>query len=224
MPRTFRFVLAQPDFGFSVGANVSSLVPDYGDVIDGGIDLGLESRFGFGVAAFADVAFTNTLFATAEASFVRRRYSFPPTRTTTTGGGALIEWSATSLDFVSLGVFGRALPFKQGPYVLLGSRLDLLVHSAPGRSASPYADGGGPVSEDGQSVFEGDFIDDEFPTFLSSVSLSGVVGLGVAVNRSGWPRLRTEVRYGRTLTNFFDVDTQLKGHVSGFDLSVGVLL
>ncbi len=207
--------LAQRDlaFGFSVGGNLSSLVPDYDDIVDGGIDIGVERELGFGAAAFVEALITDNLAASAEASFARRGYSYPITFTSIDGPEERIEEQfTTSLNFTSLGVLGRVLPFGQhpySPYLVAGPRLDVLLGSDAGRVLPPEDLEGAPP-----------FYEDEFVPLFADVSLSGVVGLGVAVERPKWPGLRAEVRYGRTLTDFL-VDAPVKGSVSGFDVSLG---
>lgn len=195
-------------FGFRLSGNLSSLVLGY----DFDTDFGTNREPGFGAAALAEVTLTDKLAAAAEASYDRHGYSYPVTFTSVDNPDEGIEKQfTTSLDFASLGVLGRVLPFGErpfSPYILAGPRLDVLLGSKAGRVFPPDNLEGAPA-----------FYEDEFVPLFADVSLSGVAGVGVAVEQPGWPRLRAEVRYDRTLTDFLR-DAPVEGSVRGLDLSV----
>jgi hypothetical protein len=209
--------LAQDNLRFGVRLGVTSSALTTDAVTEAGYEVGHET--GFGAAALVEVDFANRLAATAEASFDRRRYShsfqlafIPP------GGNQIAAEQftlATTLDFASLGVTGRWLPFgplPYAPFIVAGPRLDVLLSSEGGRDYTPEG-----LPEEFPPYFE-----DTYPAYFANLSLSGVFGLGVATTPEGWPELRAEVRYGRTVTDIL-ADLPEAGTVSGVDLTFGIV-
>lgn len=204
-------------YGFRAAANASSLDLDYS--FD--VDFRTERERGFGAAAFAETALTEAVAIAAEVSYARRGYSYPISigiGLDPSGGVESIEERlTTSLDLGSLGATARFFPLGRAPlspYVMAGQRVDVLLRSAPGRVTRPESEW--------LPVERPSYIEDSFPALFADVSLSGVVGLGVSVERRGWPGLRAEVHYTRTATDFL-VNAPVEGSVSGLDLSLGVV-
>ncbi len=210
-------VFAQPDigFGFRAGVNHSALTVR-NPTTDFQIDT--DRRTGFEAAVIADLAFSDLLTVTSEVGYAHRRYaqSFVATiRANNEVGFIGAEGTATtSLGVASSSVLAKVTPFggrAWTPFILAGPRLDVLLGSDTGTFTKAIDEGRGTVS-----------FTDPYPKYFSDVSLSGVAGVGVDIRRATLPVLRVEARYGRTITNFFDIEPAV-GTVSSFDLSVGVV-
>lgn len=204
--------LAQPavDFGLRVGADLSQLEAQVEGVT---LNDFTERELGVQVAVLADASLSEFFAATAEIGYARRRYSqivalqFGDSPSPNDVAAELV----TSFSTGFFGLIGRFSPYRYrsvSPYAVAGPRLDVLLGSNPGKTEA-----GTPTL----TVV----LEDVYPQSFADVSLSGVVGLGVALRSVGQPIVRLEARYSRTVTDFLKLDA-FDGRISGFDLSVGV--
>ena len=214
-------VLAEPllaqralTFGFRASGNLSTLILDYSHLESpiNEIDLGVQPEFGGGAAVFAEVAFTSWLGTTAEVSYTRRGYFIPVTSTV---DGVVVEQGFTTyIDLASFAALGRVRPLgdhRYAPYLITGPQLDVLVGRNPGRFPRPEPYPGLPP-----------YFEDQFPSALAEVSLSGVAGAGMEAKSTRGVGLRVELRYGRSLSDVLP-EVPVKGRVSGADLSLALV-
>ncbi|MEL6443851.1 MAG: hypothetical protein AAF089_00145 [Bacteroidota bacterium] len=184
-------------YGYRVGATLSSIALDYGPTARASTNRGP----GFEAAFIAEVTPTDVFGVVAEVGVSMRSYSYTAFPRSILPGGRTSEQDVTTaFNTLSLGALGRLFPGGQsdfGTYFTAGPRMDILL---------------------GRITFA-DTQADSLAPLLARFSVSGLVGLGLALEPPGWPDTRVEFAYRLTLTDFLD-DPSVRGTVDSFGLGV----
>ena len=181
-------------YGVRVGVNSSHVTFD---LLDG--DDAFDSRFGFQVAAFAELgAPLFPVSALIEVEYAQRGYETSYTLTSPTGEDEGTQTASTTLHYLSVPLLARVrLPgaLMVTPYAVAGPRIDVLAGYDPGEIGCLTVTG---------DCSEIDPVRDPFPELFPTMSFSGVVGAGVALSELIGPEVRAEVRYSLGLTDLND--------------------